>query len=100
MDELRIQSFIRFQGVRENLRSGCDVRFDMSLKRLFLAAVYYIRTDPPATLENANHHRFIVAASSGDLHRLDVLVHVACLAADEGFVNFDLSSDLLKRSGL
>ena len=39
----------------------------MSLKRLFLAAVNYVGTDLAATLENANHHRFVVAASSGDL---------------------------------
>src|SRR5471030_2236058 len=100
MDEFWIQTLIGLQGVRENLRSRFDMRLDVSLERLFLAAVDYVGTDLAATLEDANHHRFVAAASPGDLFRFEVFVHVACLAADECLVNFDLSSDLLKRASL
>ena len=96
---LAVQSFIRLQSIGEQLSAGFDVLFDERLEWLLFPALYYRSPNNAATLHDANHHRLVLAASSGDLLRPDVLVHVPGFLADEGFICFHLSSRLVEAAG-
>jgi hypothetical protein len=64
---LGIQAFIRLQGISEQLGSGFDMCFDMGLERLFLATFNHRCSYRPTTLQNAYHHRLVLATSPGYL---------------------------------
>ena len=54
--------------------------------------------DLSAALKDTHHDGFVFSASAGDLAGANVFVHVPGLAADEGFIRFDLLRQLIDAS--
>ena len=96
MNELRVQSLIRFKGVRKDFGSRFDMFLNVCLKGLLSAAISNKGTDLAATLEDPYNHCLVFAASPGDLLFPNVLVHVPCLLTYEGLVNLNPSSGFFK----
>ena len=68
------------------------------MKRLFLPSGRDGNPDVAFTLQKTNHDSFAAAASTFNLSLPDVTVHVSSFAADEGFIDFDMSSELAEGS--
>lgn len=82
-----IQAPIGDQFVGVNVRSLADVLLNDGLKGVLLTVLNYRRSNFAAALEHSDH--------DGLLERVVFpfgRVHVPCLAADEGFVHFDVTS--------
>ena len=54
----------------------------------------YSSANLSATFQSAEHDGFVFSASTSDAALLFVEMHVASLAADESFVNFDVTAEL------
>src|SRR5579871_395312 len=87
--EVLTQTPVGKQFIGVDVRSLADVLLNDGLKSLFLPVVNHGRSDLAAALEHAYHDgllKRIVLALRG--------VHVSRLAADEGFIYFDMTGQL------
>lgn len=84
-------TFVGLQRVRKDRRSHNNVFADLVLKGLLLGVVYNLGVDLAAALQDPHDGGLILAAGAGDLRGPLALVHIPCLAADVGFVRFDLA---------
>lgn len=76
------------RAIRPRIWRTTNVLMDAVLKFFLATGAYDHRADVSATLQQAHDGNFILAASTSDDASLLVLMHVACLAADECFVDF------------
>jgi len=95
------QSLIRLKGVSEDRRSGDNVFAKFRLERLLFCARNDLHAHSAvalsAALKNAHNRSFVFSASASDDARTLRNVHVAGLAADEGFVRFDLAGQFVTK---
>src|ERR1035437_6008800 len=89
------QAFVRFQRVSEQRGTSENVFAHFSLKCLLLPIRHNLGNDLAAALQNSHDGGLVFSASAGDLDGPLRRVHVAGLAADEGFVRFDLARQLV-----
>ena len=73
---------------------------NFSLERVLLSVRNNNGTNFAATLYDAEHWSLVLAASPGNAALAFCNVHIASLAADEGFVRFDVTAGLLNRSAV
>ena len=73
---------------------------NFGLKRFLLAVRNHDGTNLAATFQDSDYGSFVLAASPGDAAPALRYVHVAGLAADEGFVGFDVAAGLLDGSAM
>ncbi len=89
--------FVGFQLVAVKRGARLDVLLNFGLESLLLSIVDNSSSDFPATLQDSHHCGFIFRPAAGDASLPLCNMHVACLAADEGFIDFDFSGELYKR---
>ena len=89
-----VKTLVGFQSISKDRGTGLNVVANMFLQFAFLAAVYDERSNVSAALHDAHHGSLVFTARPGDLLVTLCEVHVASLATDEGFVNFDLAIEL------
>jgi len=102
---IAVQPFIRLESVGVDGRTKFYILADMGLQAALLAVCDDAGLDhamPWAAVpfEDADDDSLARAASALDNFVPTVLVHEAGLAADEGFVHFDLTIGLLETAGL
>lgn len=89
------------QFISEDRGVGLDVLPHMLLQFGLAASLDVQRADSPATLNHAEHDLFAVLPTTRlNLPGLVLGVHIAGLAANEGFIDLDIPGQLVKRAGL
>ena len=94
MGVLGSQSVVGRQCVGVEGRASLDMLLNFGLQHATLATGNYLSANLSATFKDAHNSGLVLSASTCDAALLDIQVHVASLAADEGFVNFDFSAEL------
>jgi len=89
-----IQSVIGKQFIGEDGRARFDVFTDLLLKFLLAAILYNHRPYVSAALHHSHDNNLVFSASPGDDALTLRLMHIAGLAADEGFVDLNLAAQL------
>lgn len=99
-----LQATVRRKIIGEHFRAGFDVFADSGLKLMPATGAYYAGPDfgPIGAVPFQEAQDGDLAHSTGALDGPLTFrpVHVAGLAADEGFIDFDLTVDLVERLGL
>src|ERR1035438_5807111 len=91
-----IQALVGFERVGEDSGTRKNMLPDFGLKRLLFAVWNHGRANVAAAFQDAHHGGLVLAASAGYFLGALRNVHVAGLAADEGFVRFDLAGQLVE----
>src|ERR1022692_464178 len=89
-----LKPFVRFQFIAEDSGTGFNLFVDVFVKFFLPAIVNHEGPNLPAALDHAHHDGLVFSASTSDALFAFRLVHVARLAADEGFVYFNLTAQL------
>ena len=97
MGEVVTKTLVRLQGVAVQLRSDFNVLADQIVKFWLATRCYYLRANLSAALQNRRNNRLALSTSTSDLACPFVGVHVAGLAADESFINFDFASQAFRQ---
>jgi hypothetical protein len=92
------QAIVGFQGVTEDSAASLNALANDRLKITFLARVNVTGNDFATTLHHSEHDLFALRTAPANCLFPFVLVHVPRLAADERFVNLNLTGQL--RGGL
>ena len=80
----------KFVGIKR--RTGFDVFSHFLLQRALASVRHYVGPYLSAALQEAHNGDLVFSAGASDAATPLVNVHVASLAADEGFVNFDFAA--------
>jgi hypothetical protein len=91
MGELTLQTIIGQKGIGVERGPGFHVLLDLRLERVLPAIRNHDGTHLPATFEDTHDGGLVLAACPGDPAEPLRDVHVPRLAADEGFVRFDVA---------
>lgn len=95
------KTFVGFQRIGVECRSGCYVLFHLSMDDVFLSGVDNTCSHRTVvTIQQAEHYSLSVWAAPVNLCSALSDVHVSRLAADEGFIRFDLSGHLVDASSV
>lgn len=92
MLEILRQPLVRAQFIAEDRSASFDVIPDDLLKLLLLARIHCECSDFAIALNDAEGNRLILAASSSNFLLAFLGVHVASLAADKRFINFNAAT--------
>src|SRR5439155_5170165 len=84
---------IGFEFIAVERRASLDVLLDFGLQRSLPSILDNRSTNLSASLQDTHYRTFVLSSSSGDTSLPLRDMHVPCFAADEGFINFDFSSE-------
>src|ERR1035437_6962451 len=88
-----IQPFVGFQGIGVDGRSGFHVLADLRLKRLLLPVRNNRSANFTAAFQDSHDGGLVSWAGAADFGAALRCLHIAGLAADEGFVRFDFTAE-------
>ena len=100
MPVLSCKPFIRVECIGINCGPFLNMLFDLGEKSLSFGARNNMSPNFSVTLQESENGSFVFMAGSSNLGAALGSVHVARLAADERFINFDFPAHLLKRTAL
>src|ERR1043166_1986979 len=95
MGVFAFQSIVGEQRVSVERRTGFYVLSNFSLERVLLSVRNNNGTHLAATLYDAENWSLVLAASPSDAAFTSRNVHIPRLAADEGFIRFNMAAGLL-----
>jgi hypothetical protein len=98
MGEFIGTTFVRLQSIAVEVRSGFHVLTYQGLQGFLAAVLYHRGANLTAALQYGSYDCLPLRPANVDLFGPLVSVHIAGLAAYEGFVNFDFPAQLCRRS--